>query len=215
MAAHSGFDAIVAAHHAEIYRYVLRMTGQAPVAAALSRETFLHAYRAYRSLPAGAGERGRLFAIATSLLGRKDLRGQQRRRLADGVLASLGGAPAAIEAAVGILPFRQRAAFLQRKVHLLEYAAIGQSLRCSIERAQALVLHALRRIRQALEGRERSASRRTVPSRRRERRTWLRRCSSGRSGHPFSRRPWRGVSETDGPLPRSPEHARLQQGEAS
>jgi RNA polymerase sigma-70 factor (ECF subfamily) len=141
MVADAGFDAIVAEHHAEIYRYLLRMTGGTPAADSLSRETFL---RAYRSLPADANARAGLFRIATSL-SRMHLRGRGRRHPAH-------GAPTTIEAAVTVLPFEQRAAFLQRKLHMLDYAAIGESLRCSIESARALVFRALRRIRQALDG---------------------------------------------------------------
>jgi RNA polymerase sigma-70 factor (ECF subfamily) len=151
----SGFDAIVAEHHADIYRYLLRMTGRTPVADDLSEETFV---RAYRSLSDDGNARSRLFGIATDL-GRKHLRRKGRRgldygRLTAGAVDPVrtgGGMTAAIEAVVAILPFEQRAAFLQRKVHGLEYAAIGQSLRCSIERAQSLVFRALQRIRQALD----------------------------------------------------------------
>jgi DNA-directed RNA polymerase specialized sigma24 family protein len=150
MVGDSGFDAIVAEHHGEIYRYLLRMTGGAPLADSLSQETFLSAYRAYRTLPADANARARLFGIATNL-SRKHLRRRGRRHLAREALT-------AVEAAVTLLPFDERAAFLQRKLHLLDYAAIGQSLRCSIERAQALVFCALRRLRQALHGQERRAT---------------------------------------------------------
>jgi RNA polymerase sigma-70 factor, ECF subfamily len=156
LAGDPGFDALVARHHAEIYRYLLRMTGRTSVAGGLSQETFL---RAYRSLPADGSARARLFGIATRL-SRKHLRGTGRRRRADGGLTAGVGADGRaldsvrIEAMVAVLPFEQRAAFLQRKFHLLDYAAIGQILRCSIEGAQALVFRALRRIRQALDGRE-------------------------------------------------------------
>jgi DNA-directed RNA polymerase specialized sigma24 family protein len=61
---------------------------------------------------------------------------------------------AAVEAVVAGLPFKQRAAFLQRKIHGLEYEAIGESLRCSAESARAHVFQALRKIRHALRGHE-------------------------------------------------------------
>lgn len=63
-----------------------------------------------------------------------------------------------------MLPFEQRAAFLQRKLHMLDYAAIGESLRCSVESARDLVLRALRRIRQALDRQESRATRRRAPT---------------------------------------------------
>jgi DNA-directed RNA polymerase specialized sigma24 family protein len=63
-----------------------------------------------------------------------------------------GEVGAAIEGVVTRLPFKQRVAFLQRKIHGLDYGAIGLSLRCSAESARAHVFQALRKIRQALDG---------------------------------------------------------------
>jgi DNA-directed RNA polymerase specialized sigma24 family protein len=59
---------------------------------------------------------------------------------------------AAVELVVSRLPVKQRLAFLQRKVHGLDYEAIGRSLECSAESARAHVFQALRKIRQALNG---------------------------------------------------------------
>lgn len=162
----AGFEAMVATHHGEIYRYVLRTTGRTSDADDLSQETFLRAYRAYRVLPGDANVRAWLFTIATNLC-RNHFRDQKRRRLAyeaagAALVASDGADPhkmaasrevgATIEAVVGRLPFKQRVAFVQRKLHELDYAAIGQSLHCSPESARAHVFQALRKIRQVLDG---------------------------------------------------------------
>jgi RNA polymerase sigma-70 factor (ECF subfamily) len=162
------FEALMSDHHAEIYRYVLRVTGRRQDADDLSQETFLRAFRAHRALPPDANQRAWLFAIATNLT-RNHFRSQKRRRLAyaavvtetmdadeerpDGMTISreIG---AAVEQVVSGLPLRQRLAFLQRKVHGLDYEAIGQSLQCSAETARAHVFQALRKVRRALEGRE-------------------------------------------------------------
>jgi RNA polymerase sigma-70 factor (ECF subfamily) len=162
------FEALMSDHHAEIYRYVLRVTGRRQDADDLSQETFLRAFRAHRSLPADANARAWLFAIATNL-SRNHFRSQKRRRLAyaavvaetrevdeerpDGVTMSqeIGSA---VDQVVSELPLKQRLAFLQRKVHGLDYEAIGQSLTCSAETARAHVFQALRKVRRALEGRE-------------------------------------------------------------
>ncbi len=164
----SEFEAMVATHHAEIYRYILRATGRTGDADDLSQETFLRAYRAYRVLPKDANVRAWLFTIATNLC-RNHFRGLKRRRLAYAAVADVmvetdGAGPdrvaisrevgAAIEAVVTRLPFKQRIAFLQRKIHDLDYEAIGRSLNCSAESARAHVFQALRKIRQALHGRE-------------------------------------------------------------
>lgn len=162
----SAFETMVATHHGEIYRYLVRATGRTSDADDLSQETFLRAYRAYRALPKDANTRAWLFAIATNL-SRNHFRAQSRRRRAyeavrlvatetdgagapDGVLLGRE-AGATLEAVVSRLPLKQRLAFLQRKVHGLDYDAIGRALDCSAETARAHVFQALRKIRQALE----------------------------------------------------------------
>jgi RNA polymerase sigma-70 factor, ECF subfamily len=162
------FEALMSDHHAEIYRYVLRVTGRRQDADDLSQETFLRAFRAHRTLPPDANCRAWLFAIATNLT-RNYFRSQKRRRLAyaavgteprevdgerpDGVSVSQEIGEAVGEV-VSRLPLKQRLAFLQRKVHGLDYEAIGHSLECSAETARAHVFQAVRKIRRALEGRE-------------------------------------------------------------
>ena len=162
------FEALMSDHHAEIYRYVLRVTGRRQDADDLAQETFLRAFRAHRTLPPDANSRAWLFAIATNLT-RNHFRSQKRRRLA---YAAVGTASreadeelpdtvtvsqeigAAVDQVVSGLPLKQRLAFLQRKVHGLDYDAIGRSLECSAETARAHVFQALRKVRRALEGRE-------------------------------------------------------------
>jgi len=131
----------------------------------LSQETFLRAYRAWRSLPPGANVRAWLFAIATNLC-RNHYRGEARRSRAyaavqapetdgqgpDGEVVGRE-ARGLVERAVGELPMKQRLAFIMRKIHDLEYDAIGESLQCSPESARAHVFQALKKIRVALDGR--------------------------------------------------------------
>jgi RNA polymerase sigma-70 factor, ECF subfamily len=162
----SVFEHMITAHHGEIYRYLRRATGRASDADDLAQETFLRAYRAYRTLPPDANARAWLFTIATNL-SRNHFRAQKRRRLAYAAVGATlsetdGLSPegeifgrevgAAVELAVSRLPVKQRLAFLQRKVHGLDYEAIGRSLECSAESARAHVFQALRKIRQALNG---------------------------------------------------------------
>jgi RNA polymerase sigma-70 factor (ECF subfamily) len=165
MAEEHAFGAVVAAHHAEIHRYLVRVTARASDADDLSQETFLRAFRAHRSLPPDANVRAWLFAIATNLC-RNHFRGEKRRRLAmaaasaepassdgarpDGhVLSKEAGAR--VRAILAGLPLRQRLAFTMRKLHELEYEAIGASLACSPETARAHVFQALRKIRRGLD----------------------------------------------------------------
>src|SRR5215467_8510011 len=75
------FEALMSDHHAEIYRYVLRVTGRRQDADDLSQETFIRAFRAHRTLPPDANFRAWLFTIATNVC-RNYFRGEKRRRLA-------------------------------------------------------------------------------------------------------------------------------------
>ena len=158
------FESVVAAHHAEIHRYLVRATSRPTEADDLSQETFVRAYKAYRALPPDANVRAWLFAIATNLC-RNHYRAEGRRRLA--MAAAAAGATergpswpegeaianqlsARIDLIVAALPFKQRAAFTLRKVHELDYDAIGKSLECSAESARAHVFQALKKVRQGL-----------------------------------------------------------------
>jgi RNA polymerase sigma-70 factor (ECF subfamily) len=160
------FETIVAAHHAEIFRYLRRVTSRTTEAEDLSQETFLRAYRAYRMLTPEANVRAWLFAIATNLT-RNHFRSEKRRRVAyasaaveprgadpDGPETEVLFAEARdrLETTVRGLPLKQRVAFTLRKMHDLDYDTIGQSLDCSAESARAHVFQALRKIRVSLDG---------------------------------------------------------------
>ena len=118
------FETIVGAHHAEIYRYLRRVTSRPAEAEDLSQETFLRAYRAYRTLGPEANVRAWLFAIATNL-SRNHFRSEKRRRVAHQAItvasretegdgpedeARLGEARTLLESTVRGLPLKQRSA---------------------------------------------------------------------------------------------------------
>ena len=158
------FEAVMTAHHAEIYRYLRRVTFHSSEAEDLSQETFLRAFRAYRALPPDANVRAWLFAIATNLF-RNSLRSSKRRRAARDVVrtaargdgegpegvALFNEARVTVEAVIEQLPTKQRAAFVLRKVHELPYEEIAESLECSVDSARAHVFQAFRKIRHSLD----------------------------------------------------------------
>src|SRR5262245_222131 len=167
MAEDDPFGAVVAAHHAEIRRYLVRVTARPSDADDLSQETFLRAFRAHHALPDGANVRAWLFTIATNLC-RNHFRGEKRRRLALAAASAepspwpsdrpdghvlLEEAGARIDEIVRALPLKQRLAFIMRKLHDLDYDAIGGSLECSGESARAHVFQALKKIRRGLDDR--------------------------------------------------------------
>jgi RNA polymerase sigma-70 factor (ECF subfamily) len=160
------FEATVANHHGEIFRYLRRLTWRSVEADDLSQETFLRAYRAWAALPGDANVRAWLFRIATNVF-RNYARAERRRRVAHATVratrreADLDGPEAQAvadqtraltESAIRRLPLKQRLAFTMRKMHELDYEAIGQSLDCSAESARAHVFQALRKIRTTLNG---------------------------------------------------------------
>jgi RNA polymerase sigma-70 factor (ECF subfamily) len=162
--ADQAFEAVVAAHHAEIHRYLARVTRRPAEADDLSQETFLRAFRAHGALAPGANVRAWLFAIATNLC-RNHWRTEARRRRAHEAIGSrreredasgpegeavLEQANLKVTEIVAALPLKQHLAFTMRKIHDLDYDAIGQSLDCSAESARAHVFQALRKIRRGL-----------------------------------------------------------------
>jgi RNA polymerase sigma-70 factor (ECF subfamily) len=162
----AAFDTVVTAHHGEIFRYLRRLCWRVGEADDLSQETFLRAYRAWRGLALDANVRAWLFTIATNVY-RNHVRSERRRRTAHATVrmtrnelelggpeeeAMAGEMRALTEAAIRRLPLKQRLAFTLRKLHELDYEAIGQSLECSPESARAHVFQALRKIRTTLNG---------------------------------------------------------------
>ncbi|HXH84502.1 MAG TPA: RNA polymerase sigma factor [Candidatus Tectomicrobia bacterium] len=161
-----GFDAVVSAHHGEIYRYLRRLAFRASEAEDLSQETFLRAHRAWATLAPDANVRAWLFTIATNVY-RNHVRAEHRRRTAHAAVratraeadtggpeeeAMAGEVRTITEAAIARLPLKQRLAFTLRKLHDLDYDAIGQTLACSPESARANVFQALKKIRASLDG---------------------------------------------------------------
>ena len=159
------FNELILRWERPIYALAYRTIGREEDARDVCQETFLRAFRAYRALPPGANVRAWLFTIATNL-GRNHFRAQSRRRRAYAAVAleAPAGAPdrtdgrvladearVRVEQVIGGLPEKQRLAFIMRKMHELDYAEIGTSLRCSEESARAHVFQALRKIRKGLD----------------------------------------------------------------
>ena len=159
------FESIVAAHHGEIHRYLARVTSRVTDADDLSQETFLRAFRAHRALAGGRQCAGLALHHRHQPLPEPcPRRSETPSRLAAASTDGFGAAPgwpegvaqlnetsARIDRIVGELPFKQRAAFTMRKMHELDYDAIGEALTCSAESARAHVFQALKKIRRGLD----------------------------------------------------------------
>ena len=167
------FETLIETFHDEIYRYLWRMLNDASRSDAadeahdLAQEVFLRAYRAYPRLHADSNVRAWLYKIATNCAysafereGRKSGRAVPLLDEHDGVPDELDLQPdmqflveekmGEIRAAIGELPAKQRAAFLMRYLHELEYTYIAEALNCSEDSARANVYQALKRLRSML-----------------------------------------------------------------
>jgi RNA polymerase sigma factor (sigma-70 family) len=155
------FDEALRRHAREIMRFLLRMTGEREDALDLFQETWLRAYRAYRSLDSEDGLRPWLFRIASNLCRNRARDTSRRARVIarePDVDAAMGAAaaPAAyttdgvldLGSAIRSLPGKQGRAFMMRKVAGLEYDEIAAALGCSPESARASVYQALKKLKQ-------------------------------------------------------------------
>lgn len=169
------FGALVDAFEAEVYRYVLRLTGNRAEADDLFQETFLHALRAFNRLRPRSNHRAWLYRIATDAF-LNSCRAARRRREVSLPAELVGGrdqdhgarldraaAAARCIRAITCLPPRQRAAFVQRALEGCAFPEIVTALGCSQAAARANVRQAARRLRSILGS---GGSRSAVPARR-------------------------------------------------
>jgi RNA polymerase sigma-70 factor (ECF subfamily) len=160
-AARACVEELYAAHHAEIHGYLARMVGDDELAADLTQETFVKAYRAFDTLQEMALARPWLYRIA----GRTALDELRRRRLvrfvpwtgeARGVgpsaeeVALRGRLSGELERAIAAIPERQRMALLLSELHELNGVELAAALDTSHDAARALLARARESLRQAL-----------------------------------------------------------------
>ena len=156
------FEQIVEEHYTEIHRYLRSIVSREVETDELCQRTFVQAFRAYRSLPTDANVRAWLFAIASQLcrshrrtVGPRAVRQAPSPEppTAGSRSAQIGLAEARLGAAIRSLPVLDALALTMRKLHGLDYEAIGASLDCSPESARSRVLEAMRSIRRGLTAR--------------------------------------------------------------
>lgn len=154
-------EALFARHHSEIYAYLVRMVRDPDLAADLTQDAFVKAYRAYDPLGKPDNARAWLYQIAHRVA-IDELRRRKVIRFVPFVGQSRGAAPSverlAMDArlsgelvrALARIPERQRAALLLAEVHDLSGLELAAVLGVSHVAARALLTRARESLRQAL-----------------------------------------------------------------
>jgi RNA polymerase sigma factor (sigma-70 family) len=160
-AARMVIEQLYAAHHAEIYSYLGRMLRDDELAADLTQETFVKAFRALDTLV----DRNRARAWLYQIAGRTALDELRRRRIVRFIpwtgesrgsgdsaeeLVLRGRLSAEMERALAAIPPRQRQALLLAEVHELTGLELAAALDVSHVAARALLTRARESLRQAL-----------------------------------------------------------------
>jgi RNA polymerase sigma-70 factor (ECF subfamily) len=154
-------ETLFAKHHGEIYAYLLRMLRDPELAADLTQDAFVKAYRAYDTLEKGENARAWLYQIAH----RVALDNLRRRRIVRFIPftgEAKGSSPSAerlvmdgrlsgpLERALARIPERQRAALLLAEVHDLTGLELAAAMGISHVAARALLTRARQGLREAL-----------------------------------------------------------------
>lgn len=164
-------EGLFARHHAEIYAYLVRMVRDPDLAADLTQDAFVKAYRAYDLLGKPDNARAWLYQIAHRVA-IDELRRRKVIRFVPFVGQSRGAAPSAerlamdarlsddLARALARIPERQRAALLLAEVHDLSGLELAAVLGVSHVAARALLTRARESLRQALAAEQAAAAER-------------------------------------------------------
>lgn len=158
----AGFvEDLFAAHHAEIYAYLIRMLRDPDLAADLTQDAFIKAYRNYNVLEKPENARAWLYQIAHRVA-LDHIRRQKIIRFLPWTGESHGSAPSTerlvmdahlsgdLQRALARIPERQRAALLLAELHDLTGLELAAALGVSHVAARALLTRARESLRQAL-----------------------------------------------------------------
>jgi RNA polymerase sigma-70 factor, ECF subfamily len=154
-------EGLFAKHHGEIYAYLIRMLRDPELAADLTQDAFIKAYRNYDSLEKPENARAWLYQIAHRVA-LDHIRRQKIVRFMPWTGESHGAAPSTerlvmdahlsgdLQRALARIPERQRAALLLAELHDLTGLELAAALGVSHVAARALLTRARESLRQAL-----------------------------------------------------------------
>ncbi len=159
--ARAAIEVLYGLHHGEIYAYLVRMLREPELAADLTQDTFVKAYRAYDSLEDRNHARAWLYQIAHRVA-LDELRRRKIVRFFPWTGESRGSSPSAerlvidaqlsgdLQRALATIPERQRAALLLAELHDLTGLELAAALGVSHVAARAILTRARESLRQAL-----------------------------------------------------------------
>jgi RNA polymerase sigma-70 factor (ECF subfamily) len=154
-------EGLFARHHGEIYAYLVRMVRDADLAADLTQDAFVKAYRAYATLQKDENARAWLYQIAHRVA-LDEIRHRRIIRMVPWSGEARGAAPSAerlamdlrlsgpLERALARIPERQRAALLLAEVHDMTGLELAATLGVSHVAARAILTRARESLRRAL-----------------------------------------------------------------
>ena len=154
-------EALFAKHHGEIYAYLLRMLRDGELAADLTQDAFVKAYKAYASLEKDENARAWLYQIAHRVA-LDEIRRRKIVRMVPFTGESKGAAPSAerlamdvrlsgpLERALARIPERQRDALLLAELHDLTGLELAAAMGVSHVAARAILTRARQSLRTAL-----------------------------------------------------------------
>ena len=154
-------ETLFAKHHNEIYAYLVRMLREPELAADLTQDAFIKAYKNYDTLEKPENARAWLYQIAHRVA-LDEIRRRKIIRFFPWTGESHGSAPSAehlvmdahlsgdMQRALARIPERQRAALLLAEIHDLTGVELAAALDVSHVAARALLTRARESLRQAL-----------------------------------------------------------------
>jgi RNA polymerase sigma-70 factor, ECF subfamily len=159
--AHAFVESLFARHHNEIYAYLVRMLRDPELAADLTQDAFVKAYKAYDALEKDENARAWLYQIAHRVA-LDELRRRKIIRMIPWTGEAHGAAPSAeriamdlrlsgpLERALARIPERQRAALLLAELHDLSGVELAAAMGVSHVAARAILTRARESLRRAL-----------------------------------------------------------------
>jgi RNA polymerase sigma-70 factor (ECF subfamily) len=158
-------EGLFAKHHGEIYAYLVRMLRDSELAADLTQDAFVKAYKAYDTLQKDENARAWLYQIAHRVA-LDEIRHRKIVRMVPWTGESRGASPSAerlvmdlrlsgpLERALARIPERQRAALLLAEVHDLSGMELAAAMGVSHVAARAILTRARESLRRALAAEE-------------------------------------------------------------